>query len=72
MTLHQGAIEAIFLDSMREFGLDVSRPAIPVSLQVSEDAMELKDPDAYPVRVRFPFTPFFMCIFHIATTVNNR
>jgi len=69
--LHQGAIEAIFLDSMREFGLDVSRPAIPVSLQVSEDALELKDPDAYPVRVR---SPLFMCImiFLIAITVNNR
>ena len=50
--MHQGAIEAIFLDSMREFGLDVSRPAIPVSLQLSEDALELKDPEAYPVRVR--------------------
>ncbi|KIM44405.1 hypothetical protein M413DRAFT_442389 [Hebeloma cylindrosporum] len=51
VTLHQGAIEAIFLESMREFGLDVTRPAIPVSIQLSEDELELKDPDAYPVRV---------------------
>ena len=58
MTLHQGAIEAIFLDSMREFGLDISRPTIPVSLELSEDALELQDPDAYPVRVRSSFTSF--------------
>ena len=71
MTLHQGAIEAIFLDSMREFGLDVSRPAIPVSLQLSEDALELKDPEAYPVRVR-SLSPVCMSTFVITVAMNYR
>ncbi|KAF8824194.1 hypothetical protein HHX47_DHR8000142 [Lentinula edodes] len=35
-TLHQGAIEDIFLDNMRDMGVEVSRPVIPTSLEVTE------------------------------------
>ncbi|KAI0296545.1 FAD binding domain-containing protein [Multifurca ochricompacta] len=51
VTLHQGAIEGIFLDSMKKEGLEVERPIIPVSLQISEDPKALADPHAYPVKV---------------------
>ncbi|KAL1941311.1 hypothetical protein VTO73DRAFT_7523 [Trametes versicolor] len=51
VTLHQGAIEAIFHDDMRSQGLDIDRPTIPVSIELSEDQAELKDPQAYPVKV---------------------
>ncbi|KAF8806894.1 hypothetical protein BYT27DRAFT_7233651 [Phlegmacium glaucopus] len=52
VTLHQGAIEAIFLDSMRTFGVTVDRPVIPVSIQLSEDRKVLDDVHAYPVVLR--------------------
>ncbi|RDB15363.1 Phenol 2-monooxygenase [Hypsizygus marmoreus] len=48
-TLHQGAIESIFLDSMRELGVEVSRPTVPVSIQISDDEKHLTN--SYPVRV---------------------
>ncbi|KAI0675863.1 FAD binding domain-containing protein [Trametes maxima] len=51
VTLHQGAIEAIFLDSMREHGVAVERPIIPTSIEVSKFEDELKDPNAHPVKV---------------------
>ncbi|KAL4251566.1 PheA/TfdB FAD monooxygenase family protein [Abortiporus biennis] len=51
VTLHQGAIETIFLDSMREQGLEVDRPTIPTLLELSTDESELKDANAYPVKV---------------------
>ena len=51
-TLHQGEIESLFLDSMRKDGLEVERPIVPVSLQISEDPKEIADPHAYPVKVR--------------------
>ncbi|KAH9851893.1 FAD binding domain-containing protein [Lenzites betulinus] len=51
VTLHQGAIEAIFHDDMRPQGLDIDRPTIPTSIELSEDEAELKDPQAYPVKV---------------------
>ncbi|KAG7445121.1 uncharacterized protein BT62DRAFT_898453 [Guyanagaster necrorhizus] len=59
VTLHQGAIEAIFLDSMRSMGVQVERPIVPVSLEITEDVVERSDPNAYAVRVawEFPFTP---------------
>ena len=50
-TLHQGEIESLFLDSMRKEGLEVERPIVPVSLQISEDPKEIADPQAYPVKV---------------------
>lgn len=51
VTLHQGAIEAIFLDSMESLGVKVCRPLIPTSIQVSEDDDQLKDVNSHPVRV---------------------
>lgn len=63
MTLHQGAIEAIFLDTMRSMGLEVDRPAIPTSLEISTNEKELLDPQAYPVKVRIVF--FFTLIFGV-------
>ena len=54
-TLHQGEIESLFLDSMRKDGLEVERPIVPISLQISEDPKEIDDPHAYPIKVRlFP------------------
>ena len=37
---------------MRKEGLQVERPIVPVSLQISEDQKELADPHAYPIKVR--------------------
>ncbi|KAF9818266.1 hypothetical protein IEO21_02894 [Rhodonia placenta] len=51
ITLHQGAIEAIFLDSMRSLGVTVDRPILPSSIELSADEAELKDPNAHPVKV---------------------
>ncbi|KAF8997916.1 FAD binding domain-containing protein [Cyathus striatus] len=51
VTLHQGAIEAIFLESMQKHGVQVSRPVVPMSVQLTQDESKLKDPKAYPVRV---------------------
>lgn len=51
VTLHQGAIEAIFLDSMADMGLRVERPIIPTSIELSEDKTELADPHSHPVKV---------------------
>lgn len=50
LTLHQGAIEAIFLDSMREMGLEVDRPIVPASLELSTDEKVLGDPNSYAVK----------------------
>jgi phenol 2-monooxygenase len=52
VTLHQGEIEKLFLDSMRKEGLEVERPIVPISLQISEDPKEIADPHAYPIKVR--------------------
>lgn len=51
MTLHQGGIEAIFLDSMSDMGMQVERPVVPSSIEVSTDEAELKDPQSHPVKV---------------------
>ncbi|ETW78714.1 hypothetical protein HETIRDRAFT_459911 [Heterobasidion irregulare TC 32-1] len=51
LTLHQGAIEKVFLDSMRQEGLEVERPKIPTSLEISTDEAALSDPHAYAVKV---------------------
>ncbi|KIK04558.1 hypothetical protein K443DRAFT_92950 [Laccaria amethystina LaAM-08-1] len=53
VTLHQGAIEAIFLDSMESLGVKVCRPLTPTSIQVSENDDQLKDVNSHPVRVSF-------------------
>ncbi|KAF7369055.1 hypothetical protein MVEN_00232300 [Mycena venus] len=49
VTLHQGAIENIFLDSMKEMGVQVSRPMVPTQLDL--DPAKLGDPNAYAARV---------------------
>ncbi|KAI0042735.1 hypothetical protein FA95DRAFT_1499663 [Auriscalpium vulgare] len=50
-TLHQGEIENIFLTSMRKEGVEVERPIVPRSLEISTDEVLLKDPQSYPVKV---------------------
>jgi phenol 2-monooxygenase len=52
VTLHQGAIENIFLDAMKKMDLDVERPVVPLDIELSENRAELDDPQAYPVKVR--------------------
>ncbi|GLB41636.1 putative phenol hydroxylase, C-terminal dimerisation domain [Lyophyllum shimeji] len=49
--LHQGALEDIFIDSMKESGVEVCRPIMPVSIQIVETEKDLTDLDAHPVRV---------------------
>ncbi|KAG2040429.1 FAD binding domain-containing protein [Suillus americanus] len=51
LTLHQGAIQDIFLDSMTSLGVKVERSTIPTSIELSKDENELTDPTSYPVRV---------------------
>ncbi|KAF8527308.1 FAD binding domain-containing protein [Gautieria morchelliformis] len=45
------AIEAIFLDAMSSYGVEVERPIVPISMQISSDAKELADPHSHPVKV---------------------
>ncbi|KIP04908.1 hypothetical protein PHLGIDRAFT_176210 [Phlebiopsis gigantea 11061_1 CR5-6] len=51
VTLHQGSIEAMFLDSMAPEGVTVERPVIPTLLEVSKDESVLKDPQSHAVKV---------------------
>ncbi|CAA7265147.1 unnamed protein product [Cyclocybe aegerita] len=51
ITLHQGAIEAIFMDAMAEMGVKVDRPVAPTSIQISKDEAILSDPKAHAVEV---------------------
>lgn len=51
LALHQGAIEAIFLDSMKTRGVEVQRSTRPTGIELSTDAAELVDPTSYPVKV---------------------
>ncbi|KDQ19599.1 hypothetical protein BOTBODRAFT_28168 [Botryobasidium botryosum FD-172 SS1] len=51
ITLHQGAIEKIFRDAMKEHGLEVDQPMIPISLEISDDEAELSSSTSYPVKV---------------------
>ncbi|KAG2144345.1 FAD binding domain-containing protein [Suillus clintonianus] len=51
VALHQGAIESIFLDSMRALGVEVELSTSPTSIEISKDENELTDPASYPVRV---------------------
>jgi phenol 2-monooxygenase len=50
-TLHQGAIQDIFLDSITPLGVKVELSTIPISIELSQDENELMDPTSYPVRV---------------------
>ncbi|KAJ3559920.1 hypothetical protein NM688_g31 [Phlebia brevispora] len=51
VTMHQADIQSVFLDSMASIGLKVDRPVIPVSIEISRNEVELKDPLRYPVKV---------------------
>ncbi|KAF9233477.1 FAD binding domain-containing protein [Melanogaster broomeanus] len=51
ITLHQGAIEAIFLDSMNLHGVKVERPVAPCAISISDDADDLSSLSSYPVKV---------------------
>ncbi|KAI0339685.1 hypothetical protein BDW22DRAFT_1361261 [Trametopsis cervina] len=51
VTLHQGAIENIFLDSMSDLGLKVDRPIVPTSIRLSQNPTQLADPQQHPVQV---------------------
>ncbi|TFK48400.1 hypothetical protein OE88DRAFT_1634717 [Heliocybe sulcata] len=51
MTLNQGAIESIFLDSMQEMDIDVDRPIVPSYLEISSSEVELKNPQSHAVKV---------------------
>ncbi|TFK97781.1 FAD-binding monooxygenase [Pterulicium gracile] len=49
LTLHQGAIEELFIQSMAKEGLTVNRSVHPISIQVSNDPSVLSDRNARPV-----------------------
>ncbi|KAI5995461.1 hypothetical protein EDD15DRAFT_2164931 [Pisolithus albus] len=51
VTLHQGAIEQMFLDSMAAHNLRVDRPVKPVAIELSRDPEELHNLSSYPVKV---------------------
>ena len=40
------------IDSMATMGVNVDRPIVPTSMELSTDEAELKDPQSYPVKVR--------------------
>ncbi len=65
VTLHQGAIEAIFLDSMASMSVRVERPIIPTSIKLSMDEAELADPHSHPIEVHveyFSITPIKLMV----------
>ena len=41
----------MFLDSMKDHGVEVERPRRPVDIKISEDIDELFSPLSYPVKV---------------------
>ncbi|KAF8715652.1 hypothetical protein AX14_012519 [Amanita brunnescens Koide BX004] len=51
ITLHQGAIEAMLLDSMTTMGVEVSRAVVPTSMHIVEDPKLLQDPASFPIEV---------------------
>ncbi|KAG9313169.1 putative monooxygenase [Chiua virens] len=51
VTLQQGGIEAIFLDSLKNHGVQVDRPRQPSAIEISDDPKELSSPSSYPVKV---------------------
>lgn len=57
ITLHQGAIEAMFLDSMRTQGVEVDRGIVPTSMHILKDPKLLQDPASYPVQVSHSRSP---------------
>lgn len=51
VTLHQGAIENIFLDSMRQHNVMVDRPMRPSAIELLEDHGQPSKSTSYPVKV---------------------
>lgn len=52
ITLHQGSIENILIDSMSEAGLEVGRSTVPTSLELSDNIEEIEGGSGYPIKVR--------------------
>ncbi|KDQ61457.1 hypothetical protein JAAARDRAFT_150177 [Jaapia argillacea MUCL 33604] len=51
MTLRQGSIEDIFLNSMASKGVEVERSTVPTHIELSTDDALLQDPQSYAVKV---------------------
>ncbi|KAG2042757.1 FAD binding domain-containing protein [Suillus americanus] len=51
ITIDQGSIESLFIESLKSQGISVDRPIAPSSLEISQDPEELLDPSSYPVKV---------------------
>jgi phenol 2-monooxygenase len=51
ITIDQGSIESLFVESLKSQGISVDRPMAPSSLEISQDPEELLDPSTYPVKV---------------------
>lgn len=51
VTLHQAAIETMFLESISQYNIHVDRPYVPTSIELSNDEAELKNSQTYPVKV---------------------
>lgn len=51
ITIDQGSIESLFIESLKSQGISVDRPMAPSSLEISQDPEELLDPSTYPVKV---------------------
>jgi phenol 2-monooxygenase len=51
ITIDQGSIESLFVESLKSQGISVDRPMAPSSLEISQDPEELLDPSSYPVKV---------------------
>lgn len=47
--MHQGNIEAIFLNSLRDLNVEVNRPIVPTSIKIIEE--KVNDPTAHAVQV---------------------
>ncbi|CAL1708745.1 unnamed protein product [Somion occarium] len=51
-TQNQGVMEGILGDALLKEGAVIERPVRPTAIDLSTDENELKDPDAYPIKVR--------------------
>lgn len=55
-THNQGFIEGMFVDALLASGLVVERPCRPTSMVISTDEKELRDSEAYPIKVSAPLS----------------
>ncbi|KAF8726096.1 hypothetical protein AX14_008078 [Amanita brunnescens Koide BX004] len=51
ITLAQGAIQAMLIESMSALGVEVGRAIVPASVHIAEDPKLLQDPASFPVQV---------------------